>query len=187
MGATVDVLWLHDPEKRRDNLREFILQFDAYYVGGGNTKMMLELWSELGIDAVLKEAYDQGKICAGLSAGAICWFEYGSSDTNSFEDPKDTQLLLLEGLGLVAGICSPHHMREPERNLQLPDLLRIQPDKTAYALDDNAAIIVKDGEIRAVRSKQDARVREVKVDGGDVLAAEVTVVELPYGSNHAGK
>ena len=60
---------------------EHLLSQDIIYVGGGNTRSMLALWREWGIDAVLREAYERGIILSGTSAGAICWFEQGITDS----------------------------------------------------------------------------------------------------------
>lgn len=57
-----------------------VLEQDVIYVGGGNTRNMLVLWKEWGLDYTLKKAYEEGVILAGLSEGAICWFEEGLTD-----------------------------------------------------------------------------------------------------------
>ena len=67
--------------KRTPNLEELISKQDIIFVGGGNTKSMLSVWKEWGLDTILKNAYSQGTIMSGVSAGAICWFEKGVTDS----------------------------------------------------------------------------------------------------------
>ena len=87
----------------------FLLSKEVIYVGGGNTKSMLALWREWGLDVILRKAWEQGVVLAGLSAGAICWFEQGVTDSI----PGD--LTALPCLGLLAGSCCPHYDGEAER------------------------------------------------------------------------
>ena len=63
------------------DLKAYVLQQDILYVGGGNTRNMLSLWQEWGLDTILKGAYKKGIILAGISAGSICWFEEGVTDS----------------------------------------------------------------------------------------------------------
>ena len=95
--------------KRTPDLKKLILSQDAIFVGGGNTKSMLAVWREWGIDELLHNAYHEGKIMSGVSAGAICWFEKGVTD--SWED----ELRVLDCLGIIKGNCCPHYDEEPDR------------------------------------------------------------------------
>ena len=95
--------------KRTINLKEHILDQDIIYVGGGNTKSMLAVWREWKLDEILHKAYINGTIMSGVSAGAICWFEKGITDSW-----KDHQAII-PCLGFVKGICCPHYDEEPER------------------------------------------------------------------------
>ena len=67
--------------KRTINLKNHILKQDIIFVGGGNTKSMLAVWKEWGLDKLLMDAYKGGTIMSGVSAGAICWFENGITDS----------------------------------------------------------------------------------------------------------
>ena len=95
--------------KRTIDLRPHILNQDIIFVGGGNTKSMLAVWREWGLDKILKEAYSKNIILSGVSAGAICWFEKGITD--SWKEHQS----ILTCLGFVNGICCPHYDEEPER------------------------------------------------------------------------
>jgi Peptidase E len=87
--------------KRTPNLEELCLSQDIIFVGGGNTKSMLAIWKEWGLVKILKQAYESGTIMCGVSAGAICWFEQGITD--SWED----ELKIINCLGFVQGSCCP--------------------------------------------------------------------------------
>lgn len=94
----------------RAGVSEHLLSQDAIFVSGGNTANMLAVWRVHGVDAALREAWDAGIVLAGPSAGAICWFECGVTDSFGPE------LAPLEGaLGFLAGSFCPHYDGEPER------------------------------------------------------------------------
>ena len=90
--------------KRTPNLNNLILNQDAIFVGGGNTKTMLAVWKEWGLDKILKKAYNDGIVMSGVSAGAICWFQNGITDSW-----KDHQAVL-PCLGFVDGNLSLIHI-----------------------------------------------------------------------------
>lgn len=72
-----------------ETITELILCSDLIYVGGGNTYRMMKIWRRLGLDKILAEAASRGIILSGLSAGAICWFKFGHSDSRSFSSNSD--------------------------------------------------------------------------------------------------
>ena len=93
---------------RTEELDEKILSQDIIYVGGGNTKSMLAIWREWNLNSILKKAYENGIIMSGVSAGAICWFEKGITDSYA------KKLEILNCLGFVEGIACPHFDEEKE-------------------------------------------------------------------------
>lgn len=116
------------------DLRTLLLSQDIIYVGGGNTKSMLALWREWGLDDLLRQAWESGVVLAGISAGAICWFEQGTTD--SIPGP----LTPISCLGFLSGSCSPHYDGEPKRR---PTYLRMVAEGTlapGYAADDGVAL-----------------------------------------------
>ena len=119
--------------QRTPDLRETLLNQDVIYVGGGNTRSMLAVWREWGLPAVLREAWRSGIVLAGASAGAICWFDHGITD--SWADV----LKPLPGLGFLPGTCCPHYDGEADRRPSLHDLVRRGQVPAALALDDGAA------------------------------------------------
>ena len=128
--------------KRTINLRPHILDQDIIYVGGGNTKSMLAVWKEWGLDIILKEAYENNIIMSGVSAGAICWFKKGITD--SWKDNQAT----IDCLGFVEGICCPHYDEEPERIPYVKKILEANEIAECYAIEGYAALHLIDDKPR---------------------------------------
>lgn len=121
-----------------------LLAQDVIYVGGGNTRSMLALWQAWELPAILHQAYTQGVVLAGISAGANCWFE------TCITDSAAPQLDVLAGMGFLLGSFCPHYDGEAERRPAFHRLLaegRIQP---GYAADDGAAFHFIDGALHQV-------------------------------------
>ncbi len=145
------------------SLQDYLLEQDVIYVGGGNTRSMLALWQEWGIDGLLREAYERGAILAGLSAGAICWFEEGVTDSVT------GQLGAIRALGLLPGSHCPHYDGEAERRPGYHALLRSGEIGTGIAADDGVALHYRDGELqRIVSSRPNAAAYRVEPNSGAV-------------------
>ena len=147
--------------QRDDDLAAIVAATDAVYVLGGNTANLLALWRLHGLDAILRDAWDRGIVLAGMSAGAICWFE--ACTTDSF---GPTLRPLQAGLGFLAGSLIPHYHGEPQRR---PQFLRLVADGSlpaGYALDDSAALVLHDRElVEVVTSAPAAGAWRVAPDG----------------------
>jgi dipeptidase E len=117
------------------NLRAFLLAQDVIYVGGGSTRNLLVLWREWGLDKILLEAWQAGIVLAGISAGALCWFESGVSDS-----VRANELHPIQCLGFVRGSFCPHYDGEVERRPAYHRLLREGRLRAGYAADDGAAL-----------------------------------------------
>jgi peptidase E len=120
--------------KRTPDLRSYLLGQNVIYVGGGNTKTMLAVWRDWGVVEILREAWESGAVLAGVSAGAICWFEQGVTD--SFSDG----LRPMNGLGLLPGSCCPHYDGEPERRPAYHKLIASQEIAAGVAIEDWTAV-----------------------------------------------
>jgi peptidase E len=98
------------------DLRSFVFAQDIIYVGGGSTRNLLALWREWGLDRILREAWESGIVLAGISAGMICWFEAGVTDSTpgTTGDPID-DYSALPCLGFLPGSACPHYDGEPSR------------------------------------------------------------------------
>ncbi|HCS46655.1 MAG TPA: peptidase E [Pseudomonas sp.] len=126
------------PFPRREYISSLIDQADIIYVAGGNTRAMLAIWREFGVISLLKEAWAKGKVLCGVSAGAICWFDYGHSDSGG-------AFALISGLGLLPGAICPHFNSEAGREVSFVEFIRHKGIHPAYAVDDGIALHFKNG------------------------------------------
>jgi peptidase E len=118
-----------------EDLRSFLLQQDVIYVGGGNTANMLAVWRTHNLDAILCEAWTRGIVLCGPSAGAVCWFESGVTD--SFGLPLRA---ITNGLAFLPGSFCPHYNSEPTRRPVYQQLLTDGILPSGYAADDSVAL-----------------------------------------------
>ncbi len=116
------------------NLDNFLEAQDLIYVGGGNTANLIRIWKDTAFDIAVKKAYRNGLILTGLSAGMICWFEEGTTD--SFGD-----LRAMNCLGILKGSASPHFDSEVERRPKLIELIRNDKISGGIALDDGVGAL----------------------------------------------
>ena len=122
-----------DPEKMRAKFE----RADFLYVGGGDTVFMLDHWKKSGLLQFIRDAYDRGVLVAGLSAGAICWFEEMYSDS-----VVEGEYAVYPGLGWIKGKISPHYN---ERMLDFDETVLYNRFR-AWGIENNAAIEFADGE-----------------------------------------
>jgi dipeptidase E len=155
----------HLPLFRREaaDMTERLLGQDVIYVGGGNTANMLAVWRVHGVNTALARAYEAGVVLCGLSAGGLCWFETGVTD--SFGEP----LVALEGaLGFLPGSFCPHYDGDPRR----PQVYRRLVDEGmpgGFAADTGAALHFADGSlVEVVTSRAAARAYRVERRNGEV-------------------
>jgi dipeptidase E len=171
LGATTrDLPFFH----RTPDIRALVLAQDAIFVGGGNTKSMLAVWREWGLPEVLKEAYQSGIVLGGQSAGAICWFEQGVTD--SWAD----RLRPLECMGFLPGSCCPHYDGEVERRPAYHALVQSGEVQPGYAIEDAVAVHFRNGRLERVVSKRSgSKAYYVSLDGGAVQERPLEVTMLP--------
>ena len=151
LGCKIDTLCLIRENPRYWEIQKKVEKADIIYVGGGNTLRMMKRWRKTSLDTILMEAYEKGTILSGLSAGAICWFRYGSSDSWKFKNPE-AGLIRVRGLNIINGLFCPHYDVEPDRKPHLKDLMRKNPG-IAIAVDNCCAIEILDGRYRILTSK----------------------------------
>jgi peptidase E len=132
--AETDHLTLFDREI--EDIEPFLLHQDAIWVGGGNTASMLAVWHAHGVDRALRRAHAAGVVLAGTSAGSICWFESGTTDSYG-----PTLRAVHGGLGLIAGGNSPHYDGEEQRRSTTHALVRTGELPATLAVDDHAAAV----------------------------------------------
>lgn len=141
--------------------RALLLSQDAIYVGGGSMRNMLAIWREHQIDAAMRDAWEAGVILAGLSAGAMCWFEGGITMSAGTPEPA-------AGLGLLTGSLSVHRSSEPSR---LPAYLQAVADQRlpgGYAADDGTALLFAGRRlVECVASQPGQQIVQVRLVGGE--------------------
>ena len=115
--------------QRTPRLESLINKADIIYVGGGNTKSMLAVWREWKLDKLLLKAYKRGVVMSGVSAGAICWFEQGVTDSWA------SNLNPMECLGFLSGMACPHYQEEKDRRPSVHEMLKKEIAMPGYAID----------------------------------------------------
>jgi dipeptidase E len=150
-----------------DDLEAFVLGQDVVYVGGGNTASLLAVWRAHGLDAILRRAWHEGVVLAGVSAGMNCWFE--ESVTDSFGSRLAP---LHDGLGLVSGSACPHYDGEEQRRPAYRQLVTTGELRAGWAADDGAALVFAGTELaEVVSSRPKAAAYRVDRVGDQRLAA----------------
>jgi peptidase E len=140
---------------------EVLLSVDGIVVSGGNTLNQQAIWKAQGIDVVLRQAWERGIVLGGASAGSLCWFEEGTTDSR----PK--QLTTVKCLGFLKGSHCPHYDREPGRRPLYEKLIAAGEMKPGYACDNDAGIYFEDNEVkRVVATRPGAKVYYVSASGG---------------------
>ena len=142
---------------------EVFLSMDGIVCSGGNTLNQQAIWQAQGIDKVLRQAWDQGVVLGGASAGSLCWFEEGTTDSR----PKE--LSIVKCLGFLEGSHSPHYDREPGRRPLYQKLILSGQMKPGYACDNDAGIYFEDNEVkRVVSTRPEAKVYYVSMVNGKI-------------------
>jgi peptidase E len=146
------------------DLRSRVLDQDAIWVGGGNTANMLAIWRVHGIDVLLREAWEAGIVLFGASAGMICWFEAGVTDSFG------PQLAgLRDGLGFLAGSACPHYDGEELRRPRYRELVD-DGFPPGIAADDGVGLHYQGVElVEVVSCRPGAAAYRVDVDGEERL------------------
>jgi dipeptidase E len=146
-------------------LREHLMAQDAIYVGGGSMVNLLAIWRAQGLDAILRDAWEAGVVLAGLSAGSMCWFEWGVTTSSGAPAPS-------RGLGFLPGSNSVHHDSEPARRPVYLEAVKSRAIPPGWAVDDGAALIFTETHLtEVVTSRKSARAYEVTPEGEHELPA----------------
>jgi peptidase E len=150
-------------------LEEIVLAQDIVYVGGGSMRNLLAIWQAHGLERLLLEAWRRGTVLAGLSAGAMCWFQAGVTRSSGPPEP-------IAGLGLLEGSLTVHADGEPER---LPVWLAGVRDGAlpgGWALDDGAGLLFRGQRLeRAVSSRPGAGAQRVDQVAGELVRYRLDV------------
>ncbi len=143
---------------------DVFLSVDGIVASGGNTLNQQAIWRTQGIDAILKQAWDRGIVLGGASAGSLCWFEEGTTDSR----PKE--LTIVKCLGFLKGSHSPHYDAEKDRRPLYHKLIASGAMKPGYACDNDAGIYFEDNQVkRVVSTRAEAKVYYVDAVNGKAV------------------
>jgi peptidase E len=146
------------------DLEAFIFEKDILYVSGGNTRSMLAIWDGWGVTEILMKAWQTGVLLAGISAGAMCWFEQGITDS------VPGRLSKMDCLGFLPGSCCPHFDGEADRRPTFHRLLSNDQILPGYGIDDGAALHLVDNKLlRVVSSRPQATAYSLDKVAGEVV------------------
>jgi dipeptidase E len=156
------------------DLESYLLSKDIIFVGGGNTKNLLALWKEWNLDSIMKKAWQQGIVLSGISAGALCWFQEGVTD--SYGDGLEA----IECLGFLKGSHCPHYDGEELRRPSYQKYIQTKTIQSGIAADDGVALHYINEELKnIVSSRSTAHAYRVEESRGEI-------VEVKLETNYLG-
>ena len=159
--------------KRTKNIRNHIMSQDIVFVGGGNTKSMLAIWNDWGMSDLLIKAYNDGVIMSGVSAGAICWFTSGVTDS------WDNELRILPCLDLISGTCCPHYDEEPSRIPYVKKILLEKKVSNCISIEGGSAMHFIDGQpFRNLSFQTNKNTYNVFLDNNDIVDSPFEKIQL---------
>jgi peptidase E len=157
------------------DLREYILDQDLVYVGGGNTANMLAVWRLHGLDVILREAWAAGVVMCGMSAGSLCWFEGGTTDSFGLDLSA-----LRDGLGFIAGSFSPHYDGEAKRRPAYHRFIADGELANGMAADNGVGVHFVGTEfVEAVSVREGLHAYRVELVNGEVMETPIEPRVLP--------
>jgi peptidase E len=155
--------------QQKEGWDEVLLSMDGIVASGGNTLNQQAIWKAQGIDEVLRQAWDRGIVLGGASAGSLCWFEEGTTDSR----PKE--LSIVKALGFIKGSHCPHYDREAQRRPIYLKLISSGQMKPGYACYNDAGIYFEDNDVkRVVAATPGAKVFYVSMVNGQINEKELT-------------
>ena len=175
LGCRVDHLMLIKQRYSIKELTDRILGADIIYIGGGNTLKMMKRWRYLGVDRLLERAFKHGSVLSGVSAGGICWFESGHSDSMQLYGHKEWQYINVKGLGLIRGIHCPHFNSHTGGKSRRKDFMNFMGkfSQIGIGIDDKCAIEFVDDQYRVIATNSKSKAYRVFKLNGKVKIEEI--------------
>lgn len=176
INAFVQRMFISSYEQDK-SFEEVLLSMDAILVTGGNTLNMLAIWKAHGIDQILKEAWGRGIILSGGSAGSLCWFEQGTTDS------RPQKVTPINCLGFLEGSHCPHYDSEKTRRPLYHSYIQSGEFKAGYACDDRAAILFHDRKVdRCVSLDETSNAYYVYLENGQVVERKLEKTVIAFES-----
>ena len=132
----------------------------------------MTIWRKLGVDKILKKAYKNAIILSGLSAGSICWFKYGNSDSRKFTSGSK-RLIKVVGLNLIEALHCPHYDTEVHRQDDFKRMMKTTSKIVAIAIENCCAIEIIDDKFRILKSKPNAKAYKIYWKNGEYHKEEI--------------
>ncbi len=169
-GCVVDSLNLVATSMTNEEIEEKIVLSDIIYVGGGDTNYMLDIWREHKLEKLLVEAFDRGVVLSGLSAGAICWFDFGHYDDDLSTNSGYWDKQKPKGLGLIKGALCPHFNYETHGKFN--EVIKINRTD-GIALEDKTALVLLDDELSIIKSDENMKAFKFNYDENNQTVEEM--------------
>lgn len=174
LKCNTKTLKLYENNPQESFIRHIINKSDIVYVGGGNTRMMLNKWEEKNVNQILRNAYSENEvIMSGWSAGGICWFDKGHSDSESYEKNGKWEYILIEGLGLVDDVTFCPHYRSQNRQKSFRKYVK-KHDLKGLAVDDFSAVHIKENKMKVSSLREGSKVYVLYKENGGVQKKDIT-------------
>ena len=159
--------------KKTPDLKSIIDDSDIIYIGGGNTKSMLAVFREWNLDKLIIDAYNQGKILSGVSAGAICWFEKGITDSWT------GGLKILDCMNILKGTCCPHYDGEANRRPSVENFLKNKDLDSCLCIEDGAALHYENNELKtSISFYKDKNAYKVKYQDNKLIENPFNKIDI---------
>lgn len=178
-GCMVKHLSLTKKTYKETEIDNLLAWADIIYVGGGDTVAMMNTWKKFGVDRKLLSIYQKDTaVLGGISAGAICWFSCGHSDSQSFYFERDWKYIIAEGMLNIYHIAFCPHYNEAGRE-SFDEMLK-GTDMPGLAMDNETAFVEDNGKITYIRSRADAKAYQITYKNGVMDKQELTLETLDY-------
>jgi len=174
-GCQVSSLNLMTEKYQDKEIENLIVNSNIIYVGGGDTLTMMKKWQELNINNYLKKAYQRGTVLSGISAGSICWFIYGYSDSEAFTGKEDWSYSCVKGLGLIKASHSPHYDEQDRRGY---DDMILGDNLSGIALENQTALVEEDGKYYIIKDNPNKKAFILKNEDGNLIKKELKEKEV---------
>lgn len=159
--------------RRTGSISDWVHHQDIIFIGGGNTKSMLAVWNTWDLQKHLRCALENGIVLAGISAGAICWFDTGITDSIADD------LTAIDCLGFLSGSCCPHYSLEVDRKPTYFNMIEKRKIVPGFAIDDGACIHFVDGlPQRVISGSNSTSAYSVSIIDGKVIEQPIADVEM---------
>lgn len=172
IGCSVKTLALVKRNYLETDVEELLFWADIIYVGGGDTVSMMKIWKTISFDKKLKEIYRKDHaVLGGISAGAICWFSGGHSDSESFMEDENWNYKIVDGmLGIYPFVFCPHYNDEGRKSF---DKMLKCKNMRGLAMESETAFVDVNGEISFIRSRESAKAYWIDWDNDNLHKKEV--------------